>query len=82
MKEFGDEVIGKKRIYLERNTLHRQRVGHLRGLESTSKYGMVSFYRLGNFHMLMSERIIPNYFGEYECVSRSIVSDSLGPCGL
>ena len=49
---------------------------------AVAKYGMVSFYRLGNFHMLMSERIIPNYFGEYECVSRSIVSDSLGPCGL
>ena len=25
-----DKVIGKKWIYLERNTLHRQSVGHLR----------------------------------------------------
>ena len=47
-----------------------------------AKYGLVSFYRLGNFHMLMSERIIPDYFGEYECVSRSVVSASLGPRGL
>ena len=41
-------MIGKKWIYLERNTLYRQSVGHLRG-ERTSKYGTVSFYGLGNF---------------------------------
>ena len=29
-----DKVIGKKWIYLERNALHRQSVGHLRRQES------------------------------------------------
>ena len=43
-----DKVIGKKWIYLERNTLHRQSVGHLRRREALT-YGMVSFYGLGNF---------------------------------
>ena len=43
-----DKVIGKKWIYLERNTLHRQSVGHLRRQESP-KYSVVSFYGLGNF---------------------------------
>ena len=43
-----DEVIGKKWIYLERNTLHRQSVGHLRKKEAP-KYGMLSFYGLSNF---------------------------------
>ena len=43
-----DKVIGKKWIYLERNTLHRHNVGHLRRQEAL-KYGVVSFYELGNF---------------------------------
>ena len=43
-----DKVTGKKWIYLERNTLHRQSVGHLRRQEAP-KYGVVSFYGLGNF---------------------------------
>ena len=43
-----DKVIGRKWIDLERNTLHRQSVGHLRRREAP-KYGMVSFYGLGNF---------------------------------
>ena len=43
-----DKVIGKKWIYLERDTLHRQNVGHLRRREAL-KYGVVSFYALGNF---------------------------------
>ena len=30
-KEFRDKVIGKKWIYLERKTLHRQSTGHCRG---------------------------------------------------
>ena len=47
-KEFRDEVIGKNQIYLERNTLHRQSVGHL-GRQEALKYGVVSFYKLGNF---------------------------------
>ena len=50
MKEFRDEVIGNKWIYIERNTLHRQSVGYLRRRQSTGvlKYGVVSFYRLSN----------------------------------
>ena len=50
MKEFRDEVIGNKWIYIERNTLHRQSVGYLRRRQSTRvlKYGVVSFYRLSN----------------------------------
>ena len=43
-----DKVIGKKWIYLERNTFHRQSVVHLRRREAL-KYGMVGFYGLGNF---------------------------------
>ena len=43
-----NKVIGKKCIYLERNTLHRQSVGHLRKQEAP-KYGMVNFYGLGKF---------------------------------
>ena len=43
-----DKVLGKKWIYLERYTLHRQSVGHLRRREAP-KYGVVSFYGLGNF---------------------------------
>ena len=43
-----DKEIGKKWIYLERNTLHRQSVDHLRRREAL-KYGAVSFYGLGNF---------------------------------
>ena len=43
-----DKVLSKKWIYLEGNTLHRQSVGHLRRRE-TLKYGMISFYGLGNF---------------------------------
>ena len=43
-----DKVIVKKWVYLERNTLHRQSVDHLRRREAL-KYGAVSFYGLGNF---------------------------------
>ena len=42
------KVIGKKWIYLERNTLHRQIVGHLRKKEAP-KNGVPSFYGLSNF---------------------------------
>ena len=35
-------MLGKNQIYLERNTFHRQSVGHLRRQEA-SKYGVVSF---------------------------------------
>ena len=38
-----DKVMGKKWIYLERNSLHRQ--GHLRRQEAL-KHGVVSFYRV------------------------------------
>ena len=44
-----DTVIGKKWIYLERNTLHRQNVGRCRGRRAASKLGADSFYGLGNF---------------------------------
>ena len=47
-----DKVIGKKWIYLERNTLHRQSVGHL------------SFYRGGYFHRLTSGRSIAAILGK------------------
>ena len=40
--------LGKKWIYLERNTLHRQSVGHLRRSDPP-KYGVASFYGLSNF---------------------------------
>ena len=45
-----DKVIGKKWIYSdsERSTLHRQ-CGPLQRASMGLKYGMVSFYRLGNF---------------------------------
>ena len=43
-----DKVIGKKWIYLERNTLHKQIVGHLRKKEAP-KNGVPSFYGLSNF---------------------------------
>lgn len=33
-KEFREEVIGNKRIYLQRNTFHRQNVGHFKMQES------------------------------------------------
>ena len=44
-----DKMIGKKWIYLERNTLCRQGVGHHRGLSVALKSDTVSFYGLDNF---------------------------------
>ena len=41
-------MTGKTWIYLERNTFHRQSVGLSEG-ERALKYGVVSFYGLGNF---------------------------------
>ena len=43
-----DKVIGKKWIYLERNTLYRQSMGCLRRWEAL-KCDVVSVYGLGNF---------------------------------
>ena len=43
-----DQVIGKKWIDTERNTLHRQECGPLQRA-SASTCGMASFYGLGNF---------------------------------
>ena len=40
--------VSKGKNSLERNTVHRQSVGHLRRQE-TPKYGVVSFYQLDNF---------------------------------
>ena len=42
-----NKVIGKKQIYLERHTLHGQRVDRLRRHEAP-KCAVVSFYGLGN----------------------------------
>ena len=47
-KSMRNKVIGEEWIYLERNTLYIQTVGHVRRLE-TPKYGVISFYGLGNF---------------------------------
>ena len=49
-----DKVIGKKWIYSdsERSTLHR--VWAMEEGERAPKFGVVSFYKLGKFHMLMS----------------------------
>ena len=44
-----DKVIGKKWIYLERNTLHRQECGPSQRESAASKCGAVSFYGLGKF---------------------------------
>ena len=41
-----DKVIGKKWIYLERNTLHRQ-CGPSQKARVAPEYGVVSFYRGG-----------------------------------
>ena len=44
-----DKVIGKKWIYLDRNTLHRQSVGHLRRRERHQGMGLSVFIGVGNF---------------------------------
>ena len=44
-----DTVIGEKWIYLERDTFHKQACGLSRRANAASKYGVVSFYGLGNF---------------------------------
>ena len=44
-----DEGIGKKWIYLERNTLQGQSVGHLRGRELWQGTSLSVFIELGNF---------------------------------
>ena len=44
-----DKVIGKKWVYLERNTLHRQSVGHLRRQERHQRMGLSVFIGVGNF---------------------------------
>ena len=43
-----DKVVGKKWIYLERYTFHRKNVVRLKRREAL-KYGVVSWYGLGNF---------------------------------
>ena len=45
-----DKVIGKKRIYLERNTLHGQSVGPSQRVRGAPRYGVGSFYWGGKFH--------------------------------
>ena len=42
-----DKGIGKKWIYLERNTLHRQECGPSQKARAAPGYGVVSFYRAG-----------------------------------
>ena len=44
-----DKVIGKKWIYLERNTLYRQSMGHLRRWERHPGMGLSVFIGVGNF---------------------------------
>ena len=44
-----DKVIGKKWIYLERNTFHRQSVGHLRRREQHQGMVLSIFIGVGNF---------------------------------
>ena len=39
----GDKVIDKKRIYLERNTLHRENVGYLRGWVGPQNVVLLTF---------------------------------------
>ena len=58
-----DKVIGKKGIYLERNTLHTQSVGLLRRWEQHQGMGLSVFIGVGNF-MLMSGRSIPAILGK------------------
>ena len=48
-KELRDEAVGKKWIYLERNTLHTQRVVQLRRQERALKCDVAKFYGLGDF---------------------------------
>ena len=43
------KMIGKKWIYLERNTLHRQSVGHLRRQEKHQGMGLSVLIVVGNF---------------------------------
>ena len=57
--------ISKGKTGLGRNTLDRQMVGHLRRREA-QKYGVVSFYELGNEWEDYS-----NYFGEGAEISRN-----------
>ena len=44
-----NKVIGKKWMYLEKKTLHRQNVGLSKMVRVALKNCMVSFYGLGNF---------------------------------
>ena len=44
-----DTVIGKKWIYLERDTLHVQACRLSQRANAASECGVVSFYGLGNF---------------------------------
>ena len=45
------------------NTLHRRSVGHLRRLERALKYGLVSFYCLGNFMGYWAEGLFQLFGG-------------------
>lgn len=56
MKEFGDEVIDKKWIYLERNTLNRQSMGTSEGERAPKWYGQ---FLWDEFHKLNNGSIIP-----------------------
>ena len=48
-KEFSDRQRGKKWIYLERNTLHRQSLGHLLMVRGRGVCGCEVFTGVGNF---------------------------------
>ena len=59
-----DEVIGKKWIYLERNTPQTEGGPSQREGAAAGYYGVVSFYRVGYFHRLMSGRSISALLGK------------------
>ena len=60
-----DKVIGRMWIYLEKNTLHRESVWAISKGERAPGYEVVSFYKGGPFHKLMSGRSILGNSGKF-----------------
>ena len=58
------ERIWRQWLYLERNTPQTECGPSQTARKRALKFGVVSFYRLGNFHRLMSEMIIPIILGK------------------
>ena len=64
-KSVRDKVPGKKWIYLERNTLHKPNVSHVRRREIDPKIWSGLFLCAEEyFHRLISGRIIPTILGK------------------